>query len=63
MKASELIKELKERIFLYGDYEVLIRDDDDQEIDAGSVYFDEDAERIIISSFHFFLTDEEGERE
>jgi hypothetical protein len=51
VKASEIIKELQERIKLYGDYDVIFRDVfDDCDIDTGAVYFDEDAERIVISN-------------
>ena len=51
MKASEIVKELKERIKLYGDYDVIFRDVfDDCDMDTGAVYFDEDAERIVISN-------------
>lgn len=50
MKASDLIKELQERIEIYGDLEVVIRIEDD-DMDLLSVYGDEDAERIIVSDF------------
>ena len=51
MKASELVKELQERIRLYGDHDVIFRDAfDDCDMDTGAVYFDEDAERIVISN-------------
>lgn len=50
MKASELIKELQERIELYGDWGVQIRTEDD-DVDVGSVYADDEAERIIVSTF------------
>lgn len=50
MKASDLIKELQERIEIYGDLEVVIRIGDD-DMDLLSVYGDEDAERIIVSDF------------
>lgn len=50
MKASDLIKELQERIEIYGDLEVVIRIEDD-DMDLLSVYGDEDSERIIVSDF------------
>ena len=51
MKASEIVKELQERIKLYGDYDVIFRDVfADCDMDTGAVYFDEDAERIVISN-------------
>lgn len=50
MKASDLIKELQERIEIYGDLEVVMRSGDDG-MDLLSVYGDEDAERIIVSDF------------
>lgn len=50
MKASEIIKELQERVALYGDWNVQIRTEDD-DIDVGSVYVDDEAERIIVSAF------------
>ena len=52
MKASEIIKELQERIELYGDWNVIIRVSecsDDDDIDVGIVYTDDEAERIVIS--------------
>ena len=50
MRASNLIKELQERIEIYGDLEVVIRIEDD-DMDLLSVYGDEDAERIVVSDF------------
>lgn len=52
MKASEIIKELQKRIDLYGDCNVTFRTEDDDMV-IGSVYFDEDADSIIISDFVF----------
>lgn len=52
MKASELIKEIQERIEFYGDWEVQFRTDDD-DIDIGLVYADDEAERIIITDYMF----------
>ena len=55
MKASKVIKELQKRIAVYGDFEVVMRANDngiDQEdFDAISVYGDEDAEKIVISDY------------
>ena len=54
MKASEIIKELQERIELYGDWNVIIRVSecgDDGDLDVGSVYADDEAERLVISDF------------
>lgn len=51
MKASEVIEKLQERIDIYGDWEIIFRDpfnDDDYYI--FSVYADDGAEQIIISS-------------
>lgn len=50
MRASHLIRELQERIEIYGDLEVTIRIEDD-DMDLLSVYGDEDAERIIVSNY------------
>lgn len=51
MKISDVIKELKERQELYGDTEVIFRDSDgDENIDVLSVYFDEDADRAVMSN-------------
>lgn len=52
MKASEVIKELQERIELYGDWEIVIRIDDYDDIDLGLVYADDESERIVVSSFY-----------
>lgn len=51
MKASEIIRELAERIELYGDWNVVIRIDDEDDIDVGSIYADDEAERIVVSDF------------
>ena len=50
MRANDLIRELQERIEIYGDLEVTIRIEDD-DMDLLSVYGDEDAERIIVSNY------------
>jgi hypothetical protein len=51
MKASDIITELRKRIDLYGDCEVIFRDSDgDDDIDVLSVYHDEDTERTVISN-------------
>lgn len=50
MKASNLIKELQERIELYGDLEVSIRVGFEDE-DLRSVFGDESSDRIIVSDF------------
>jgi hypothetical protein len=50
MLISEVIKELQNRLELYGDAFVVYRDEDtDPDIDVNSVYYDEDAERCILS--------------
>lgn len=50
LKASDVIKELQERIELYGDLEVIWRENDgDMDFDAISVYGDEDTARIVLS--------------
>ena len=53
MKASEVIKELQERIEIFGDWPVIIRADmdDDDDVDVLSVYADDEAARIVISDF------------
>lgn len=52
MKASEVIKELQKRIELYGDWEVVIRIDDYDDIDLGLVYADDESEIIVVNSFY-----------
>lgn len=54
MKASAIIKKLEEQIKLYGDWNVIIRIDDEDDIDVGSVYTDDESERIVISDFFGF---------
>lgn len=55
MKASELIKELQDRIELYGDCQVIYRlgyqEDADQsdDLEIHSAYGDEDDNKIILS--------------
>jgi hypothetical protein len=50
MLISEVIKELQNRLELYGDAFVVYRDEDtDPDIDVNSVYYDEDTERCILS--------------
>ena len=51
MKASEIIRELAERINLYGDWNVIIRIDDEDDIDVGSIYGDSETEVIVVSDF------------
>lgn len=57
MKASELIKELQERIDIYGDIEIIMRVGDngidDEDFNVMSVYGDEESERIVISDFDY----------
>jgi len=51
MKASELIKELQERIDVYGDSEVVFRDcNSGEDIDIISVYYDIDVDHVIVSN-------------
>ena len=51
MKASEIIKELEERVKLYGDWNVVIRIDDEDDINVGSIYADDETEVIVVSDF------------
>lgn len=52
MKISDVIKELQERMDIYGDSEVIFRDcDGDEDIYILSVYYDDEAERAIVSNF------------
>lgn len=50
MKASDLIRELQERIEIYGNLEVSIRIEG-YDLNLLSVYGDEYSERIIVSDF------------
>ncbi|MHC1696418.1 MAG: hypothetical protein AB9835_14365 [Eubacteriales bacterium] len=53
MKASEVIQELQKRIDYHGDCEVVFRDADDydsEDIDVMAVYYDEDADRVVVSN-------------
>lgn len=50
MKASDIIKTFQERIEIFGDWEVIFREEGgDDDIDILSVYADDEAERIIVS--------------
>jgi hypothetical protein len=59
MLASELIKRLSKRLDLYGDVDVVFRDSDgdfiDPGTDIGSVYYDDEDERIVISDQYDFF--------
>ena len=61
MKVSELIKELQERLELYGDWPVVFRDDlGEYDGDVVTVYADTDGEeetgegKIVLSELVFF---------
>lgn len=55
MKASELIKELQDRIELYGDFQVIYRlgydenADQSDDLEIHSAYADEDNNKIILT--------------
>ena len=53
MKASEFVKELQNYVDNYGDFEVVMRINedgvDDMDFETLSVYLDEDEEKLVIS--------------
>lgn len=50
MLISELIKELQERLEMYGDAQVVYREfDGDMDLDICSAYFDQDEEKMVVS--------------
>ena len=55
MLISELIKELQERLEIFGDSPVIFRaylDDDD--IDIEQAYYDDDANKMVLSDINLF---------
>ena len=55
MRISELIKELQERLELYGDSRVIFRQYlSDDDIDIEVAYYDEDDGKMILSDLNFF---------
>lgn len=55
MKARDIIKSLQELTAIYGNWPVIIRAnaDEDDDVDIGSVYADEEEEKFIISDMFF----------
>lgn len=56
MKISDVIKALEESKKMYGDKKVIFRDaGSDDDFDVLSVYFDDDADRVVASDFFYLL--------
>lgn len=50
MKASELVKELIKRINLWGDYDVIIRIDN-EDFSLDEIYYDEEVNKIVVTDY------------
>ena len=57
MDAKDIIKTLQELTAIYGNWPVIIRAnaEEDDDVDIGSVYADEEEEKFIISDTFSFL--------
>lgn len=63
MKTSELIRELQERIELYGDSEMMFYDSEGiEDFDINSVYYDDKTERIMVSNLIDMFRDSDTEK-